>query len=95
MRLIEPALYNINDLNNKVTEANDLSTYLNFKLSKHSLLRDGITEGKIYPTSSIQVNDLVYGYKKGNVPLSPMQRDILIKKRVANVNYFTKLLLKY
>ena len=94
MRLIEPTLYNINDLNNKVTEANDLSTYLNFKLSKHYLLRNGITEGEIYPTSSIQVNDLVYGYKNGNVPLSANQRDILIKKRVASIDYFTNLLLK-
>ena len=44
IRLIIPTVYNINALNEKVTKANDLSTYLTFKLSKDYLYRKDLSE---------------------------------------------------
>lgn len=74
IRLITPTVYNIKELNEKVSKANDLSTYLTFKMSKHSLSREGLSEGKIYPSSSLQIKNLYYNYIKDNVPLSTAQR---------------------
>ncbi len=74
IRLITPTVYNINELNEKVTKANDLSTYLTFKMSKHSLYRNDLSEGEIYPTESLQIKNLYYDHIKGNVPLSNNQK---------------------
>lgn len=81
VRLITPTIYNINDLNEKLAKANDLSTYLTFKMSKHSLYRDGFSEGEVYPSQSIQINSLQYDYIQGNVRLSENQRKTLEEKR--------------
>ncbi len=74
IRLITPTVYNIKKLNEKVTKANDLSTYLAFKMSKHSLYKDDISEGEIYPTELLQIKNLYYGDIKGNIPLSNNQK---------------------
>ena len=71
----------INDLNEKLAKANDLSTYLTFKMSKHSLYRDGFSEGEVYPSQSIQINSLQYDYIQGNVRLSENQRKTLEEER--------------
>ena len=81
VRLITPTIYNINDLNEKLAKANDLSTYLTFKMSKHSLYRDGFSEGEVYPSQSIQINSLQYDYIQGNVRLSENQRKTLEEER--------------
>lgn len=81
VRLIEPIIYNINVLNKKSEEANDLSTYLKFKLSEAALYRDGICEGELYPRSSIQINSLENDYNRGNVRLSEKQRKTLEEER--------------
>ena len=64
-----------------MSEANDLSTYLNFKMSKDSLYKDGLSEGEIYPSTSLQIKSSFYGHVKGNVPLSSTQRDELKQER--------------
>lgn len=81
VRLITPTIYNINCLNEKLAKANDLSTYLTFKMSKHSLYRDGFSEGEVYPSQSIQINSLQYDYIQGNVRLSENQRKTLEEER--------------
>lgn len=81
IRLITPVVYNIEILEEKVSEANDLSTYLNFKMSKDSLYKDGLSEGEIYPSTSLQIKSSFYGHVKGNVPLSSTQRDELKQER--------------
>ncbi len=93
IRLITPTVYNINKLNEKVTKANDLSTYLTFKMSKHSLYRDGWSEKEIYPTESLQIKNLYYDYIKGNVPLSNNQKIEIEKQERKNRNKLAKMLL--
>lgn len=74
VRLVTPIIYNINELNEKLLNANNLSIYLTFKMSKHSLYRDDLSEGEVYPAQSIQVKDLFYDHVQGNVRLSENQR---------------------
>ncbi len=74
IRLIIPTVYNINALNEKVTKANDLSTYLTFKLSKDYLYRKDLSENAIYPMKALQIKNLSYDSIRGNVPLSKSQK---------------------
>ncbi len=73
IRLITPTIYNIIEIEEKVNKANDLSTYLTFKMSIDSLYRNGFDEREIYPTKLLQEKNLYYAYIKGNVPLSDNQ----------------------
>lgn len=50
-------------------------------MSKHSLYRDGFSEGEVYPSQSIQINSLQYDYIQGNVRLSENQRKTLEEER--------------
>ncbi len=77
IRLITPTIQNISTLNEKVSKANDLSTYLTFKMSKHSIYRNGFSEGEVYPTKSILVKNLHSGYSYGNIPISSRQEQEL------------------
>ena len=72
--LITRALYNINALFEKINRANDLSTYLTFKMSKEYLYKASWSETEVYPTQSIQVRNLYYDHIKGNVALSEKQK---------------------
>lgn len=92
IRLITPTVYNINDLNKILLKANDLSTYLTFKMSKHSLYRNGLSEGEIYPTQSIQIKDLYHDYIKGNVSLSENQKSLLRKQQSRSIKKLVKML---
>lgn len=89
IRLLTPTIYNIALLKHKVEEANNLSTYLTFKMSKHSLLREGISEGEIYPSKALQIKSLFYSHIEGNVPLSNKQEQEL---RQEELRSFTKCL---
>lgn len=80
MRLIIPTIYNIDTLKSKTNEANNLDTYLTNKLSKHYLLRRGISEGEIYPSKSIIMNHLDYDGIPGYVKLSEKQKKKLREK---------------
>ena len=93
IRLITPTVYNINDLNEILLKANDLSTYLTFKMSKHSLYRNGLSEGEIYPTQSIQIKDLYHDYIKGNVSLSENQKSVLREQQSRSSKKLVKMLL--
>ena len=73
IRLIRPILYNLNDLRNKVLEANNLSTYLSFKMSRFSLYKNDLSFDDVYPSSSFQVNNLLCS-EDGYVALSSDQR---------------------
>lgn len=77
IRLVIPTIYNITTLNERVTMANDLSTYLNIKTSREYLYKVGWNDEEIYPTKDLQVKDLDFDYLDGCVPLSPKQRDNL------------------
>ena len=92
IRLIPPTIYNINELNATILKANDLDTYLTFKMSKHFLYREGFSENEIYPAQSIQIKNLYYDYLPGNVRLSENQKKILEEKEKRNRDIVTKAL---
>ena len=93
IRLLEPIIYNFSDLNKKVEEANELSTYLTFKMSKHSLMRNGWSENEIYPTKSLQNHGLFDFNEKGNVPLSSRQEQKRREEQKRNLQTAAKLIL--
>jgi hypothetical protein len=92
IRLIIPTVYNIQDLKEKIEKANDLSTYLTFKMSKDSLYRNGLSENEVYPTKSLQIKNLFYDFIKGNVRLSENQRQKLKKEESNAMIKFLKML---
>ena len=95
IRLIPPFIHNYNELFEKINTANNLETYLTFKLSKHSLYRDGRSEGELYPTSSIQVKDLYRDYLPGNISLSTNQKNQLREERRKSMKILVKDLLDW
>lgn len=95
VRLISPFVYNFNMLNEKVNSANNLSTYLDFKISKHSVYKNGWSEGELYPTTTIQVNSLYYDRLPGNIALSDNQRKILQEEESKSRKRFVKDLLDW
>lgn len=84
IRLIIPIVANINMLEEKVEKANDLSTYLTFKESKHTLYKDGWSESEIYPASSLQTQSEMNDWRDDNVKLSDKQKKILEKCQERN-----------
>lgn len=95
IRLITPTVYNINELLEKITKANDLSTYLTFKMSKNTLYRDGWSESEVYPTESLQIKNLCYDHIKGNVPLSNNQRVELEEQQRIGMKKISKMMLDW
>lgn len=89
IRLITPTVYNIESLNKKVSKANDLSTYLTFKMSKHSLYKDGWSEEEIYPSSLLQIKNLYNDH--GFVPLSSKQKTELDQTQLKSLSLFSKM----
>lgn len=95
IRLITPFVHNYNSLVEKINTANNLETYLTFKLSKHSVYRNGCSEGELYPTSSIQTKSLYYDYLPGNISLSTNQKKTLEKEQRKSMKKVAKILLDW
>lgn len=68
-------VYNIMDLYEKVKKGNDPSTYLDFKISKEKLYRDGVFESEIYPRKEIQLKDTIMGSSKEFIALTEKQKE--------------------
>lgn len=83
-RLSEAMVYNILDLYEKVKKGNNPSTYLDFKISKEKLYRDGVFESEIYPRKELQLNDTIVGSSKEFIALTEKQGPV--KKLVSNKN---------
>lgn len=92
-RLIFPTIFNLQKLNTKVDEANNLDTYLSFKISKQSLARNGFVESEIYPNKELQVKNISYDYEWGDVELSENQKQQLRDEMKKNIYCATKMLL--
>ena len=90
VRLIEPTVYNIGELNKKVDEGNNLSTYFNFKLPNYPLYRD-----EMLPSESIFIKDLYHGRIPGNVPISKRQEDELFDDYGKNAKAWAKTIFKF
>lgn len=93
-RLIIPTIQNIEELEEKVTQANDLTTYLTFKMSEESLYREGWSARELYPTKAIIVNNLINGYSYGNVPISCRQEQALREEFKKGDNIVARILTK-
>lgn len=83
IRLLTPLVENVLELKEKVDSANSLETYLSFKISKHSLYKDGFTEDDIYPKRALQVKAYEFD-TKGYIRLSHKQREALNKENLDN-----------
>lgn len=81
-RLADAIIYNFKDLYDKVKQGNNLETYLSFKESRESLLKDGIMEGEIYPSKQIQIKDSHNSYQKQFIALSDAQKEQVKKEEI-------------
>ena len=93
IRLIPPFVHNYNLLEEKINTANNLETYLTFKLSKRLVYRNGCSEGELYPSTSIQNKNLYYYYLPGNISLSTNQKNELEEKERKSMKTLVKDLL--
>lgn len=74
IRLITPTIYNIEKLEEKTNEANNLSTYLTNKISLHDPDKNGrLGEGR-YPSKTLQMKNLFYCDLNGYVNLTEKQK---------------------
>lgn len=88
IRLIIPTLQNISILQEKTEAANNLNTYLKFRISQEDLMRAWVNITDIYPTKALQIKDLYYNDAPGNIKLSKEQEEKLRKERSLTYTYF-------
>ena len=93
IRLIEPTIYNIEVLSNKIKDANDLNTYLSFKMSEESICANGFLESEIYPSMDLQIKSLFFYFNDGYVSLTEKQKESIRQKDDENVKTFIKTML--
>lgn len=93
IRLLIPTLYNIKLLTDKINEANNLETYLTFKMSKHTIYKEGFMENEIYPYKEIIIKNLEYDNVDGYVPLTDNQKQQLWENRRENIKIVAKILI--
>ena len=91
-RLVIPAIANIYLLEEKLTAANDLSTYLITKMSKDLIYREGWSEDEMYPIKSLQHFGNTMFEHQDYVPLSKNQSDQIEKARRRNSKEIAKYL---
>lgn len=84
IRLLTPLIQNVLDLKQKVDEANNLETYLTFKISKNDLYKDGFTEEDYFPKLELQCDDAIYENERGYIPLSDEQMEKKLKYSIDN-----------
>lgn len=80
VRLIEPTIYNIEQLIQMNDQANDLNTYLIFKVINPKTHKMDIKEEDLYPNSDLQSRDL--DNQNGYVPLSQNQKQRIKEKEI-------------
>ena len=82
LRLTKPFIYNYNELKKMTDRANNLNTYLEFKLSLDYVYRNGFSENELYPLEKLQDEheEMFSKSKEGYVPLTENQKLLLRKK---------------
>jgi len=82
-RIVEPFIYNINELRKYLKIANDLETYFKEKKSSelNETLKDGNPESSLYPTDNLQVKDAYYIDLAGYIPLTKKQKEQIKKEK--------------
>ena len=85
IRLVKPAIYNINEFEKTIESANNLDTYLEKKFSEEELI-----DGMVYCHElEIQKKNLYNDLYEGNVPLTKKQEEEILEKQS---NYAAKIL---
>ena len=82
LRITNPFIYNFNELKEMVNKANNLETYLDFKISLDDVYRNGFSEVELYPSEKLQDEnaEMFSKGKDGYIPLTEKQK-ILSKKK--------------
>lgn len=93
-RLIKPTVVNIHILQEQLSKANDLSTYLTFKMSKLSVYRNGFSESELYPSTSLQDKGSFSFHPDEYVSLSIRQQEYCNQLLVKSRRKCTKLIFK-
>lgn len=75
-RLVEPFVYNLDHMLEKLEEVNNFDTYLNFNISKEKIYEYGMDEDELYPKERLQLNEPAEN-EDGFIPLSNKQLLIL------------------
>lgn len=83
-RLADAIIDNVKDLCEKIQTGNNPETYLSFKESEHSLMKDDVWPCEIYPRKEIQVKDRYYAHKSGFIALSEAQQTQVQKEELEN-----------
>lgn len=90
-RLADVIIDNVKDLCEKVNAGNNPETYLTFKDSKHSLMKDDIWPSEIYPRKEIQIKDRYYAHRSGFIALSEAQQTQVQKEALENFSRWMKM----
>lgn len=85
-RLADAIIDNVKDLCEKVQAGNNPETYLTFKESKHSLMKDDVWPCEIYPRKEIQIKDSYYAHRPGFIALSEEQQTQVQKESIENIS---------
>lgn len=83
-RLADAIIDNVKDLCEKIQTGNNPETYLTFKESEHSLMKDDVWPCEIYPRKEIQVKDRYYAHRSGFIALSEAQQTQAQKEELEN-----------
>ncbi len=73
-RLANAIIDSAKDLREKLETGNNPETYLNFKESKHQLMKDDVWPNELYPSTKIQIKDRYYANRPGFIALSEAQQ---------------------
>ena len=79
-RLVEPLIYNYKELMEMVVKANDLKTYLNFKMSLDNVYKSGSSEDELYPLEELQNSLFEINGEDGYIPYTKKQKKLIRKK---------------
>ena len=79
-RLIKPFIYNFTRLNDYVDKANNLNTYLDYKVSLDYVYRSGLSENDIYPKDELQNSHYEFEGEEGFIPYTDKQKKLMRKR---------------
>ena len=86
-RLIKPFIYNFVKLNEVLEKANDLNTYLDYKVSLDYVYSKGLSENDIYPKDELQNSYYEFDGEDGFIPYTDKQKKLIKKKENEIMRY--------
>lgn len=80
LRITEPFVFNFNKLVNMVDRANNIDTYLDFKLSFDNVYKNNLFASELYPRDDLQNSYFEFEGEEGYIPYTEKQKKYLRKK---------------